>query len=359
MTPLNLAVVGGGHLGRIHTRLTGNLPDTRLIAVVEPDPANGRKIHDEFGCEICTDLDQVVERIDAAIVASPTVTHADIAGRLLAGGIHVLVEKPLTMAVSDADRLIADADRANCVLQTGHVERFNPAFCRAVELCPRGRYFEASRMSGYTFRSTDVGVVLDLMIHDIDLVCSQVTAPLVDCRAVGISIFGPHEDIAQARLEFADGSVANLTASRCSFQAARQISWFAENGFVAANLADGEVQSCTVSDMVAARDRRDIAEFDDRQQAAIRDSLFETVLPHQSETAPPANAIQQEQLDFLQAIRSGRSPRVSGRDGRRAVSVAQSVIDSLAHHRWEDGHSWRVGPQARMLQLLPVNARIA
>ncbi len=356
MNPVRLAIVGGGHLGRIHTRLASQQDDVSLVAVVEPDARAGHRLRDEFACQVVSELGQLADPVDAAIVASPTETHFEIANRLLARGCHLLVEKPLTTTAAQADQLIAAASRHQRVLQVGHVERFNPAFEQARQILPTARYIEARRMSGYTFRSVDVGVVHDLMIHDIDLTCALVPSPLVETRAVGIAVFGPHEDIAQARLEFADGTVASLTASRCSFQPARQISWFGEKGFVAADLASGTLQSVGCSSMIDGSQPRDVSQLPPDAQHQVREALFENVLPRQQHAVEPQNAILQEQRDFLQAIRLGRQPRVSGRDGRRAVAVAQSIVDAIGQHRWQDGNTTRIGHQASRVQLLPVES---
>ncbi len=356
MKPVRLAIVGGGHLGRIHTRLAGGLDEVRLVAVAEPDAAAAGRLREEFGCQVVPDVHELTGQIDAAIIASPTHTHFEIANRLLGQGCHLLIEKPVTLTMAEADQLIALAHRRQQVLQVGHVERFNPAFEMARRILPTARYLEASRMSGYTFRSTDVGVVHDLMIHDIDLVASLVSSPLVDTRAIGVAVFGPHEDIAQARLEFADGTVANLTASRCSFQPARQISWFSEDGFVAANLADGTLQSVQRSEQIDPAQHRDVAEMDESRQCQVREELFGSVLPRQNHSVKPQNAILEEQKDFLRAIQTGQLPRVTGRDGRRAVAIAQSILDSIAQHRWQHGNTQRVGHQASTLQLLPLGS---
>ncbi len=353
MSCLRLAIIGGGHLGRIHTRLAAQLPDTKLVAVVEPNPEAAAAIAAEFGCRTVDDFSKIDNEIDAAIVAAPTPTHFQIADRLLRRNIHLLVEKPITTTAPQADRLIDLADQNGLILQVGHVERFNPAFEHSAATLPVARYFDACRMSGYTFRSTDIGVVHDLMIHDIDLICSLVDSPLIETRAVGISVFGPHEDIAQARLEFSDGTVANLTASRCSFESARKISWFSENGYVAADLATGIVRSAVVSAFINKDLRRDVADLLPHQNKRVRESLFESVLPVQTTTLEPQNAIQKEQQDFVDSIRTGRQPRVDGRAGRRAVAIAQSILDSISKHQWQDGQSSRVGHQAQRLNLQP------
>ena len=250
MSLTKVAVIGGGHLGRIHARLLKQNPGVRLIGVADVLPESRQALAAELAIPTYDDYRKCLAEADAVVIATPTATHYAIAVDLLSQGIHCLIEKPLTNTTPQADHLIQLADHHQAVLQVGHVERFNPAFEKAAATLPNPRYLEAQRMSSYTLRSVDVGVVIDLMIHDIDLIGSLVDSPLVETRAVGVSVFGPHEDIAQARLEFANGTVANLTASRCSFQPTRAISWFNEQGFVSADLSCGELQHVGLSEML-------------------------------------------------------------------------------------------------------------
>ncbi len=359
MNSLRLAVIGGGHLGKIHVRLARELPDVELLAVVEPDAAAARRLEDEFNCRVVDDVAAIERAVDAAIIAAPTQTHFQIATGLLSKGVHTFVEKPITTTAPQADHLIHLAERNHVVLQVGHVERFNPAFEQAAREVPVARFFEATRASVYTFRSTDVGVVHDMMIHDIDLVCSLTRSPLVDARATGVAVFGPHEDIAEARLEFADGTVASLRASRCSFQAARQVAWYGEKGYVSADLAAGRLQTVGLSPLVDLGSHRNVEALGSEPCTAIREDLFGSVLPRKTHEVKPQNAIAAEQRDFLQAIRTGQPPRVSGRDGRRAVSIAQAVVESINEHRWADGSGHRVGAQTQRLSILPAALRYA
>lgn len=354
MNKLRIAVVGGGHLGRIHTRLLKNNPLVELVAVADTSPVSRGKIEKEFQIETTDEYRDLFNRIDAAVIATPTASHYKIAIDFLTRGIHTLIEKPVTNTTPQADHLIQLADKNNAVLQVGHVERFNPVFQQARQALPNPRYLEASRMSGYTFRSVDVGVVMDLMIHDIDLIVSLIDSPLVETRAIGVSVFGPHEDIAQARLEFANGSVANLTASRCSFTPARTISWFSEQGYVSADLSSGEFQHVQLSEMIDTSSTRDVFNFDARQEDTIKTKLFDTVLPKTTTVVDPQNAIECEHNDFVRAVEGNRVPIVTGRHGRRAVSIAQAIVDSIEQHRWQDGTTQRTGAQGQPIHLLPL-----
>lgn len=330
---LNIAVVGAGHLGTIHTRLLHQNPRFTVAGVVDPSESAREKITNEFSVPTFEDFSQIDAHVDAAIVAASTNYHYPIVQYLLEKNIHVLVEKPITVSLEQANQVVDAAEHRKLVLQVGHNERFNATFVAATKHQPSVRYFEAARTSSYTFRSIDVGVVLDLMIHDLDLLLSMVDSPLIQVNAVGQAVFGQHEDIAQARLQFANGTVANLTASRCSFERNRWCRWFSEKGFVSANLDANEVKSIAVPSWLSQQER-DLNSLPADQQATIRDSLFEETLPLKSESIDPVNAIDCEHNDFYESIQVGREPTVSGRDGRDALAAAEMILDSIQQHRW-------------------------
>ncbi len=273
---LRIAVIGAGHLGRIHARLLKTQPQADLVFVADPSPSAQQAIIDEFGTRTVSDYRKSLDDIDAAVIATPTSTHYAIASELLERGIHTLIEKPLTDSVTDAQRLVDLADRHRCVVQVGHVERFNPAIQTALKKIGQPKFISSSRLSGYTFRSTDIGVVHDLMIHDIDLVNSIFPGKLVETRALGMSIFGHNEDMAQARLHFSCGGVANLTASRCSFENERSMQIFGDDGFASINLAESKVTLVSVPDWLKQR-KYDVLDTTPEQQtfhprASIREN---------------------------------------------------------------------------------------
>jgi predicted dehydrogenase len=326
-----LAVVGTGHLGSIHARLAAANPQFRLVAVVDPLPAARDALAAELKTAACDDHESVIGNIDAAILATPTRYHHRVAKQLIAAGIHLLIEKPLASTVAEADELVEVARRQQCVLQVGHVERFNPALAAAGEHLEGPRYIEARRYSGHSFRSTDIGVVLDLMIHDLDVVLSLVSGPLVEVSAVGLTVLGPHEDVATARLVFGDGCIAQLSASRISYQARREMQIWTPRGFVGLDFATGTATMVRPSDAV----RRGEIAVDGLSPAArqdMKDRLFTDLLPMTTVTAPKCNAIAEEQADFAQAILAGRAPRVPGEQGRAALAAAEAVLSAIAHH---------------------------
>ena len=333
MSRIKTIVVGAGHLGRIHTRLANSLDIFDVVGVVDPSSEARNQFQAELGIQGFESIDQVPETFEAAIVAAPTGLHYPICQSLLEQGTHVLVEKPITVTTDEAKELVELADRSGAVLQVGHVERFNPAFEKLKEKVSHAKFIETRRMSEYTFRSTDVGVVLDLMIHDLDLILSLVESDVKQVDAVGISIMGEHEDIAQARLEFEDGAVAQLVASRCSFSRQRTIQVFSDRSFAQADLTTRQVQSIAPGDAMLSR-AVDFLSMPAESQQQVRETLFTEWLPKYEQTAPEQNAILEEHKDFAESIVANRVPRVCGRQGSRALEVAHAVMDEIQGHHW-------------------------
>lgn len=346
MKKIRVAVIGAGHLGRIHTRLLLQQSNVELVAVVDPRPLAQRQILNEFQVPTASDFHSILEQqqLDAAVVATPTATHFDIASELLSKKIHLLIEKPLTDSVNQAHVLCDLADRNRCVVQIGHCERFNPVFQQAVQEIGEPKFVIADRTSGFTFRSTDIGVVHDLMIHDIDLINSIFAGRLVETRAVGVSLIGHQEDLAQARLQFSCGGVANLTASRCSYQNQRTMQIFGTQGFASIDFAENKLTLVEVPQWLKNREY-DLLDTTPEQQSFIRENLFEKVLPKREMTFDRTNAILNEQQDWVSAIELGESPAVTIDQGRAAVEIAQSILDSMAGHCWAEGRPSSSGPR--------------
>jgi len=340
---LRVAVIGAGHLGKIHARLLAEQKGVELVAVADPSPAAQQHILDSLDTRTVSDFTRLIGEIDAAIIATPTRTHFEVASQLIENGIHCLIEKPLSESVSDAQELASLADRHHCTIAVGHVEQFNPAITAALTKIGTPKFVVANRLSNYTFRSTDIGVVHDLMIHDIDLVNSFFAGNLLETRAVGMSMFGQHEDMATARLQFTCGGVANLTASRCSFENERTLKIFGTIGFAHVDLATNKLTVVQVPDYI--RDRQyDLLDTTPEQQAFIRENLFSKILPKQEIEIEKSNAIESEQADWISAIKNGERPRVSAEQGAEAVEIAQCVLDSLAAHRWLQSDTATTGP---------------
>jgi predicted dehydrogenase len=264
---------------------------------------------------------------------------------LLARGVHTLIEKPLATSVSEADELISAAAAGDAVLQVGHVERFNPAFRAAAPVLREIKYIEARRTGGYTFRSTDIGVVLDLMIHDIDLVLALTGSQVRSVSALGTAVLGEHEDMAQARLELDDGCVVNLTASRTSLRAERTWNVFCPAAYAGIDLAARTVELVKPSRDVAQRDVN-LHGLTAAERKHLQEHLFQTLLRQQQLPVPEANPLRDELQDFVTAIQQHGQPHVTGEDGRRALAVAEMVMAAVDQHCWDGTLAGPVGPHA-------------
>ncbi len=351
MTPLKTILVGVGHLGRIHARLASEAPYIDLVAVVDAAPDVAATVAFETGAKSSTDLASVIGDCEAAIVATPTVYHHDVCTQLLAAGKHVLVEKPITHTLAEADSLVKLADNRGCVLQVGHVERFNPALEAATPHVHDPRYICGTRASGYTFRSTDIGVVMDLMIHDIDVVLSLTRSDVKEVRAFGISVLGKHEDMAHAELVFENGCVAHLVASRVSFEPSRAMQIYSSRGMALVDFATREAKVVHPREDILRR-QFELSQLTPDEMIGYRNHLFETLLVKETLTPANTNAIAQEQRDLAMSIREGRKPRVDGHAGRAALAVAERVLSSIASHAWDGTDLGRRGPHA--MPALPV-----
>ena len=347
MTPLRIAIIGAGNLGKIHTRLLAENPKVHLVAIADPSPTAQENILKRVSVPVVRDFRSIINDIDAAVVATPTRFHFEVASELLAAGKHTLIEKPVTDSVEDALHLSNLADSTGAVVQVGHVEQFNPAFAKALQEIGTPKFIQASRMSGYTFRSTDIGVVYDLMIHDIDLVNSIFEGKVVDTRAVGFSVFGQNEDMAQARLQFSGGAVANLTASRCSFSPERSMQIFGTDGFSQIDFTNSKVTTIVVPSWIRNRELN-FFNLTNQQQDYIRESLFDNVLKRKQVEVPRSNAIEAEHNDWIDAIQTGARPRIDARQGMEAVEIADGVLNALNTHRWEQRNLAMTGPLAKL-----------
>jgi predicted dehydrogenase len=334
---LRIAVVGAGHLGRYHARLLRPLPGVELVGVVDPHEPARRALAQELGVAAWADLEDVSGRLDAAVLAAPTCWHHRLGVRLLERGIHLLVEKPLASTAAQAQELVDLAARQGLVLQVGHVERFNPAFQAALAHLEKPKYIEAARLSGYSFRSTDIGVVLDLMIHDLDLALALIDAPLRSVAACGATILGGHEDVAKARLEFENGAVATLSASRASFVARRTMQVWTPRLFAGLDFSTRGVTLVRPSAELLAGGLAGAGELTPQRRECLKQRLFEELLPIERFEAPATNALADELADFVDSVRRLRRPRVSGADGLRAVAAAEQVLAQIAAHDWSGG----------------------
>ncbi len=305
MNNIRVGVVGVGALGQHHARVYSTLPDTKLVGVVDTHPGRAEEIAGPLGTKPFADYRQLFGKVDAVSIATPTTLHAEIGEQFLNRGVSVLVEKPISHTLADADRLIRAAEASRCVLQVGHLERFNPAIQAVREIVNRPRFFEAHRMGVFSPRSLDIDVILDLMIHDLDIISLLVPAPPVHIEAVGIAILTQRIDIANARIQFADGCVANVTASRVSMEKIRKLRFFQAREYISVDYS-----------------RQDVAVFRlDRPPAGASQIVSQKLTPPRHE---PLDA---ELRSFLDAVR-GRSPvACTGVEGRKTLELALQVLE--------------------------------
>ncbi len=343
MNRTRVAVIGVGHLGRHHARIFAGLPDVELVGVVDSRLEQAVAVAEANGTGAFDDYRELFDKVDAVSVAVPTRFHRQVAGAFLERGIPAMIEKPLASTLEEAEELVALAETAGATIQVGHIERFNPALSALDGLPLRPKYIAAERLGTYTFRSTDIGVVLDLMIHDIDLVLSMVSAPVVSVAAVGVSVFGGHEDVANARIQFADGCVANLTASRASYQAVRKMRIWGPEGYATLDFATKHGTLIRPSDRLRMG-QIDLDDLDLGQPAAVKERIFGKILRVDQVQTESREPLALELEDFIAAVRTGSRPRVTGADALRAVAVADQVLKSLNTHHWEGVASGPTGP---------------
>jgi predicted dehydrogenase len=321
-TPIPVAVIGVGAFGRNHARvyhqLARELNTVELVGVVDENPARADAVAKEFGCRAFGSIEQLVStniNVQAASVAVPTVHHLNAARQLMQAGIDVLIEKPLTPSLAEADDLIEVAKKFRRIAQVGHLERFNPAVGATVPFVTSPMFFEIHRLSVFTPRSLDVDVVLDLMIHDLDAVLSFVNSPIREIRAAGLPILSNKVDIANARIEFESGCVANFTASRVSTERVRKLRFFQPRQYISIDYG-----------------RQDVLVFTVGSDEGVPSANPEIKISKPEIT--PEEPLHAEIRAFLHSVRTRENPVVPLEDGRRALAVALEVIDQIeAHHR--------------------------
>lgn len=352
MKRLRLAVVGVGHLGKEHARILASLPEVNLVGVVDARQEQAQAVAERCRTRAFTEHTPLLTEVDAAVLAVPTQYHHPVACDFLSRGIPVLVEKPITPSLDQADHLVDLARRNGTIVQVGHIERFNPAFeaLRGKPLQPK--WIQARRLCPFSGRSTDVGVVLDLMIHDLDLILSLVKAPVQTVSALGMTLLGGHEDLVTAHLTFSNGCVAEVQASRIHTGAVRQMDVWAPEGMVSLDFQRKHLTLVQPSQAIRLQ-RVNAKRFDSATVAALRADPFGQFFSKQEcdcqDSGP--DALTRELLDFLQCVREGLAPRVSGEHGREALALALRIVDSVQKHRWNGQVGGPTGPSDLPLPL--------
>lgn len=314
---IRVAVVGAGEFGRNHVRVWREMEGAELVGIVDANAERGAKVAAEFGTRALPDVKALAaERVQAVSLAVPTKEHARVGCELLAAGHDVLVEKPMASSLEEADALISAAKQAGRILQIGHVERFNPAVAAAQKIVKHPLFFEVHRLGVFTPRSLDIDVVYDVMIHDLDILLTFVGAEIVDVKAVGIPVITDKVDIAHARLEFKNGTVANLTASRVSTERVRKMRFFQEHEYISMDFARQDVLRVRVQ---SSGGKQPI-------NMATPEIGFEQLPTTQREP------LKLELESFLECVRSRRAPEVDAAAGRKALAAADRVMEGILEH---------------------------
>ena len=307
MSDVRIGVIGVGHLGQHHARLLASMDGVELVGICDINRARADEIAGRFGAPAFGDSRELLGHVDAVTVAVPTVAHLDVALPFLQAGVATLIEKPIAPSVADADRLVEAAERGGAMLATGHTERFNPAVAAALPIISEPRFIEIHRLGTFPERSLDIDVIFDLMIHDLDLLLRVVRSEVTGIEAVGVNVLTPKADIANARLRFASGCIANVTASRISRERVRKARFFQNDAYVSIDYAAQELE---VFRLVKNGPRPII--HGGKVEVANEEPL------------------RRELADFVDAVRSGRTPGVTGHDGRLALELATRVANTMA-----------------------------
>jgi len=361
---LNVAVVGVGALGRHHARILSQLPGVNLVAVADANQEQGTAVAASCGCDWTPDYRTVLSGVDAVSIVVPTTLHRPIAEDFLCRSIPVLVEKPLTANVDDGHLLVRLAREHGVPLQVGHIERFNPAFEILAEQVGSPKYIRGERVSPYAFRSMDIGAVLDLMIHDIELTLALTGELPVRVEAFGTSLVGGNEDCVQARLFFPGGCIADLTANRVAPHFSRTMQAWSDRGCFTADFTARTVTSMTpTSAMLNGELPFELVRNGICTAAELKPEIFNRFIQKTEVNGSDADALTAELSAFIQCVRTGATPRVSGAQGVAALGVADQILTAVRNHQWDGNAAGRCGPnallQTHLSEDLPVVIRTA
>jgi len=319
---LKIGVIGAGHLGKIHIRLLKEITDFELVGFFDLDEENRKKVAEEFQITPFADMDELIDAVDAVDIVTPTLSHFDCASKALKLSKHVFIEKPITNTVEEAKQLIDLSEEANVKVQVGHVERFNPAFTAAEPYVDNPMFIETHRLAQFNPRGTDVPVVLDLMIHDLDIILSVVKSNIKKINASGVAVVSDTPDIANARIEFDNGCVANLTASRISLKNMRKTRLFQRDAYISIDFLEKQTEIVKMQNVTGEPDPLSIT-LDLGEGKGQKQIYFEK--PNVTEV----NAIKEELQQFANSINQNTIPPVSIHDGYNALDVAHKIVEKL------------------------------
>ena len=299
---VKVGVIGVGYLGQHHARIYAELEETELIAVVDIDRKKADMLAEKYGCKAYYDYKDVLDKVDALSIVTPTTSHYDIAVNCLRARKDILIEKPITENIEEADELIRESEKSGCIIQVGHLERYNPAILAASEMFKEPIFIESERLSPFLGRGTDVDVTLDLMIHDIDIILSLVTIPVKEIRAVGAKVLTDKIDVAKAWIEFENGCTALATVSRLSPEKLRRLKVFQQDSYIAIDYQNSEIKRY----------------FKDGQGIS-----FDITKPEKKEP------LKEELRDFIRCVHGRKKPKVSAVEGRNALEVVMNITDKI------------------------------
>lgn len=329
MKKVAIGVIGVGHLGSLHAKMLSEIPGVVLAGVADEDPARAAAVAQSHNTRAFPSVDELLGAVEAVTVATPTTTHHDVALRALSAGKHVFTEKPITQTEEEADDLCKAAAARHLILQVGHIERFNPAILALENYELNPMFVESHRLAQFNPRGTDVPVVLDLMIHDIDLILSFVKSPVKNIEASGIAVVSDSVDIANARLQFENGCVANVTASRISQKKMRKMRLFQPSGYISIDFSHG------VSEVFRlVRDGEKSDEEGTLMLGQLGAGKHKRQIVYEQPEVKDVNALKYELTLFGESVATGKPPVVSGEDGRRALAVANIIMRKIGEQRF-------------------------
>ncbi|MCW3083983.1 MAG: oxidoreductase [Bacteroidetes bacterium] len=318
---IKIGVLGAGHLGKIHIRLLKEIDKYEFVGFYDPNAENAALVAAEFGIKSFATIDELLSEVDAVDIVTPTITHYECASKAIKKSKHVFIEKPVTNTIEEAKSLIGLSKEANVKVQVGHVERFNPGFIAGKSFCSNPMFIETHRLAQFNPRGTDVSVVLDLMIHDIDIILSVVKSNIKRISASGVAVVSDSPDICNARIEFDNGCVANLTASRISMKNMRKSRFFQKDAYISIDFLDKKVDVIRLKNVEGEADP--LAVTIDLGNKGTKQIYFE------NPTILPTNAIKMELETFADSIISNSTPLVSIDDGYKALDVAYKIIEKM------------------------------
>ena len=320
---LKIGVIGTGHLGKFHTKLLKEIENCQFAGIFDVDGERAKKIGEEFSVNVFTNLDEMFKAVDAVSVVTTTIAHYEIVKKAFDAGKHVIVEKPITATINEAEELVEIANKNNLIFQVGHIERFNPALLAVEKYNLEPLFIQTDRLAQFNPRGTDVAVVLDLMIHDIDIILSLIKSKVKEVHASGVAVASNNLDIANARIQFENGAVANVTASRISQKKMRKMRLFQKDAYFSLDFDSGvsEVFRLVPPQDITGNDFISFGEFGVGEQKKV-------VLYQQPEHLK-INALQHELQLFVNCVNENKRPVVSGEDGLRALRIAEMIIEKI------------------------------